>query len=44
MMHPVLHIVISMDEEAVQYIFATIAFVAACFVLYKNASIRKEEK
>lgn len=44
MMHPVLHMTISMDVEAVQYICATIAFIAACFVLYKNASIRKEDK
>lgn len=44
MMHPVLHMTISMDEEAVQYLCMTIAFVAACFVLYKNASIKKENK
>jgi len=43
-MHPVLHMTISMDVEAVQYICGTIAFVAACFVLYKSASISKVEK
>ena len=43
MMHPVLHMTISMDEEAVLFICMTIAFVAACIVIYKNSKVTKEE-